>query len=186
MEPALDEAEVLKRARGKDREAITQIVVSHQDMVRSYLARYAPDPATADDLAQEVFLVALKSFDRVDPALGIRPYLMGIARNLSRSAWRKRLPDKVLSQDVIDTIAAPAPESEAARPGEDRLTILRECLERLAPKARGVIDRHYSHNESCEEIGRALGLALGSVRSILTRARKALLDCMRPKLEGSR
>ena len=177
------EAELLRRARAKDREAITQLVVAHQEMVRNYLFRHAPDPSAADDLAQEVFLAGLKSLERIDPAMGIRPYLMGIARNLVREAWRRRLPVSSVGFDsIVETLAAPAGDKEDGPNADLRLDALRVCMARLTPKVQNVINRHYAGEERCEDIARSLGVAVTTVRSTLTRARKALLECMRPKL----
>src|SRR6185436_1985662 len=99
--------EVLLRAQAGDPEAIAQIVRAHQGLIRGYVARLSPDPVTADDLAQEVFLAALRSLDRVDPDRGIRDYLLGIARNLGRLAWRDRLKGKEISGEALfEAIAA--------------------------------------------------------------------------------
>src|ERR1700749_4774924 len=45
--------------------------------------------SAADDLAAETFAVAFRSWDRLDPARPVRPWLYGIAANLVRHHWRK-------------------------------------------------------------------------------------------------
>lgn len=174
--------DLLSRARAGDPQAATQIILQHQGVIRSYLARLAPDPVTADDLAQEVFLAALQSLDRIDPALGIRPYLLGIARNLARTAWRERLKGRRVSGDHLFEALAQRPGPE--RP-EERLAALGECLKRLPPKAAHVVLRHYRDEDRCDEIARDLGTTASTVRSTLTRVRKALHDCIRLRLAGA-
>lgn len=176
------EAEVLARARAGDPSAVTRIVMEHQGVIRSYVARLAPDPVTADDLAQEVFLAAVRSLDRIDPGLGVRAYLLGVARNLVRTAWRDRLRSRERSgEDLFETLAA----QPAAEPSDRRLSALEDCLRRLPPRMLEVVTRHYREEERCEEIAERLGTKAGNVRSILTRSRQALRDCLQGKLSGA-
>jgi RNA polymerase sigma-70 factor (ECF subfamily) len=172
-------SDLLSRARAGDAQAVTQIILEHQGVIRSYLARLAPDPVTADDLAQDVFLAALQSLDRIDPALGIRPYLLGIARNLARTAWRERLKGRRVSGDeLFETLS----EKLGPERPEERLAALGECLKRLPPKSAEVILRHYRDEDRCDEIAKDLGTAVSTVRSTLTRVRKALHECIQAKL----
>ncbi len=157
--------------------------MEHQGAVRSYAARLAPDAVTADDLAQEVFLTALRSLDRVDEGLSLRAYLLGIARNLARMAWRDRLRGREVSGEaVFDLLAARSEEGEAPDRSERRRRALEDCLKHLPPRAQEVIFRHYRDEERCDEIARGLQTTPGNIRSILTRARRVLRECMEHKL----
>ena len=175
------DANVLDQARAGDREAIAKVVTHHQAAVRRYMARLAPDPASADDLAQEVFLAALQSLDRVNPELGIGPYLMGIARNLARMAWRDRMKRREISGDAVFEALA-AQQHETHESPDKRLAALRNCIQRLAPRAQQTIHLHYRDEWRCNEIASQIGATAGTVRSILTRARQSLRDCIRVSL----
>jgi RNA polymerase sigma-70 factor (ECF subfamily) len=172
--------DVLLKAQAGDPDAVAQIVRTHQALIRGYVARLAPDPVTADDLAQEVFLAALRSLDRVDPERGIRDYLLGIARNLGKLAWRERLKGKEISGDAIFAALAARGEPELA--SDRRVSALRECLQGLAPKAQEILLRHYREGQRCDEISQQIGTTPGNIRSILTRARQALRDCVRVRI----
>src|SRR5579862_7527640 len=91
----------LIRAQRGDRLAITAIVQEHQRTVRSYLSRLAPDAATADDLAQDVFLEAFQALQRIDPQRDLKNYLLGIARNRARMAWRKQYARREIAGEVL-------------------------------------------------------------------------------------
>jgi RNA polymerase sigma-70 factor (ECF subfamily) len=178
------EAELLQRAKLGDPEAVSEIVRRHQAVIRSYVGRLSPDPVTADDLAQEVFLVALRKIHRIDPRKGIRPYLLGVARNLVRLAWREKVRGREHPGDALFKIlAARSPEEERPLEPDVRLTLLRECMRELAPKALDMVLRHYRQEQQCDEIAGALGTTPGNVRSILARARQLLRECMEPKLD---
>src|SRR5262245_42559591 len=103
LEPAGD---LLARAQAGDQQAMAQLLMENQGIIRSYVARLAPDPVSADDLVQEVFLAALRSIEKVDPHLGIRGFLLGIARNMVRMAWRKRMTGKEVAGEAIFEVLA--------------------------------------------------------------------------------
>jgi RNA polymerase sigma-70 factor, ECF subfamily len=178
--------ELLVKAQAGDPDAIAQIVRIHQGLIRGYLARLAPDPVTADDLAQEVFLAALRSLDRVDPERGIRDYLLGIARNQARLAWRERMKGKEISGEALFTaLTAQCPTNDPDTASDRRLTALQECLKGLAPKALEVVLRHYREGQRCEEISGQIGTTPSNIRSILTRTRQVLRECIQLRFEGA-
>jgi RNA polymerase sigma-70 factor (ECF subfamily) len=183
MELSTRDDALLARARAGDTEAVTRIVLEHQDAVRRYVARLAPDAVTADDVAQEVFLAALRSLDRIDPRLGIRGYLLGVARNQVRSAWRARLRGPELPGDTVFAALSSAPD--AGPPTDGRLPLLEDCLRRLPARMLEVVTRHYRNEQHCDEIAGHLGTRPGNVRSILTRARQSLRECLKAKLAGA-
>ena len=172
--------EVLVRAQAGDPAAVEEIIRTHQGLIRGYVARLAPDPVTADDLAQEVFLAALRSLDRVDPERGIRDYLLGIARNLGRLAWRERMKGKEIPGDALFAAISARVEPDAG--SDRRISALQQCLQGLAPKALEVVLRHYRDERRCDEISTEIGTTPSNIRSILTRARQALRECVRLRL----
>lgn len=179
---------LIVRAQGGDRTAITAIVMEHQRAVRSYLSRLAPDPATADDLAQDVFLDAFEALKRVDPERDLRNYLLGIARNRARMAWRKVYTRREVAGDAMfDALEARANAGPGATDvsGGQRLEDLRTCLARLAPKALEVFQMHYRDELRCDEVAERLNMTAGSIRSILTRGREALRTCIESRAGGA-
>jgi RNA polymerase sigma-70 factor (ECF subfamily) len=156
------------------------------------LVRYLRDPATADDLAQEVFLAAFQNLSTCRSAAGLRGWLLGIARNLAvqhvRSETRRRARERgplaaQLAQWRIEQLEQ---DPEDGREHERRLAALRGCVERLPPDSRRIVDEHYFRRQSAESIAQREGRSAGSVRMLLLRVRKTLADCMRKKLSRDR
>ena len=180
---------LLVRAQGGDRAAIAALVTEHQRAVRSYLSRLAPDPATADDLAQDVFLEAFEALKRVDPQREVRNYLLGIARNRARMAWRKLYTRREVAGDALFDVLEARATVAAGAAGADtsgrRLEDLRTCLARLGPKAFEVFQLHYHDELRCDEVAERLNMTAGSIRSILTRGREALRTCIESRAGGA-
>jgi RNA polymerase sigma-70 factor (ECF subfamily) len=185
---ASDEVELVRQAAAGSREAFAQLVGIHQAAVRWCLVRYVRDPATADDLAQEVFLAAYRNLATCRAPANLRGWLLGIARNLAmqhvRAEARRRLKEQ---GPLAAQMAQWRIEQLEQAPGEDleherKFETLRHCVEHLAPESRRVVEEHYFHRQTVESIAQRQGRGAGAVRMMLLRIRKALGDCIHTNL----
>src|SRR5262249_33294850 len=105
----------------------------------------------------------------------LRHYLLGIARNRARMAWRKQYTRReVDGEGLFDAL-----ESRATKQQLDyRLDHLRACLARLAPKGLEVPRLSFGEELRSEEVAERMKMTSGSIRSILTRGRDALRSCI--------
>src|SRR5208282_894698 len=158
-----DEVVLLRQAAGGSREAFALLVRLHQEAVRWRLVRYLRDQATADDLAQEVFLVAYRDLATCRSADSLRGWLLGIARNMAiehiRSEARRRLREKgplatQLAQWRIEQLEQ---DPEEGLEHEQKLETLRNCVEKLPPESRQVVEEHYFQRQSVESIAQRQG-----------------------------
>lgn len=137
--------------------------------------------ALAEDLAAEAFATAYRRRASYEPSRGsLRSWLFGIAANVVRSHWREE-------QQLLELDARLAPASqERASAGPfadaaDERVIAASLAPRIAgalaalnPDQRDVLLLHAWADLSHEEIAAALGIAQGTARSRLSRARAAL------------
>jgi RNA polymerase sigma-70 factor, ECF subfamily len=143
----------------------------HAPLVR-YLTRRLGDRDWADEVAQEVFLRAL----RQDSLTSERSWLFAVATNLvrdeARRTARQRHHLKVLAEQERETVVE-MPPTTAERAHEQALA--RQALESLAEKDRlALLMREEGLNY--EEIASALELSVGSVGTTLSRARRRLAE----------
>jgi len=187
-----EEAELLRQAAGGSPQAFALLVRLHQAAVRWCVVRYVRDPATADDLAQEVFLAAYQNLAACRSAESLRGWLLGIARNMAvqhvRGEARRRLREKgplatQLAQWRIEQLEQ---DPEAGLDHERNLATLRNCVEHLAPESRRVVEEHYFHRQTVESIAQRQGRGAGAVRMMLLRIRKALGECIQKNLRHHR
>ena len=102
---AAEEALCIRRAAAGDRAAFARLVQAHQGYLRKLLTRLCQgDAARADDLAQEVFLIAYAKIGSSDRATFVA-WLLGIARNQLRNHWRSRARR---SSSTVHTTQLPA------------------------------------------------------------------------------
>ena len=148
------------------------------DLVR-FLHRKVWDEERARDLAQEVFVRAL----REEPAKP-RPFLFAVAANLARDEARTMIRRKrhlTLLQGGLTEGAPANPETEFIRAESGER--VRAALDRLSQRDREVL-LLWDGGMSYAEIAAETGLAPGAVGTTLARARKRLVETYKHKVRG--
>jgi len=147
-----------------DSERFLQLYQRHGDTVWRYLcARHRFEEAR--DLWQETFLHAWRGRDKLLAAASARAWLLTIAHHRSVSAVRRRKPTEPLADDVPGSVSE----------GEDaRLVDMRRWIGELAPIHRQVLELRLREQLSYEQIAQMLELPIGTVRSRLHHAVRAL------------
>ena len=136
-------------------------------------------PALAEDLAAETFATAYRRRASFDPRrASLRSWLYGIAANLVRNHWRAEQHLLALDARLLPEVDA----SGSAEAVDDRVTAamlaprLATALAQLTADQRDVLLLCAWAELSHEEIAAVLGVAPGTVRSRLSRARAALRE----------
>jgi RNA polymerase sigma-70 factor, ECF subfamily len=149
-----------------DRAALQRAVRATQAQVWRFCAHLA-DPASADDLTQEVYLRAMKALPRFRGDSSFRTWLLAIAR--------RTVADHIRSQQRRrgTTMGATAPEQEAAPP--DDQVILRAVVAQLPEDRRVAFVLTQILGLSYAEAAQVCRCPIGTVRSRVARARAELV-----------
>lgn len=154
---------------------------AYGEALYSYLRFHLPSPDLAEDLTAEVFLRALKSFPRFDPAAGTpRAWLFRIAQNALRDHHRQATRRQLVPISGMWDLESEAPSPEERLLWEEEVARLLAAMAQLPANDREVIGLCYGSELSMGEAGEILGLsdtatrtrlwrALGRLRKILTR-----------------
>lgn len=154
-----------------DHEAFAELVRLHQSAVRSFLRRLTGDDwGRADDLAQETFWRAYRHIGSYQGRGRFASWLFGIAYQLFVTDQRRRrgIAQVPLPEDI--PAAGDAGERLADRRTFDQL------MATLRPDERAAIVLHYRHELTHPEVAEALALPLGTVKSLIRRARLKLRE----------
>lgn len=170
-----DESLLVSRAQAGDAGAFGALVAAHQQLAFRVAFLIVGDAAEAEDAVQEAFVKAYHALDRFRPAEPFRPWLMRItantARNRRRSAAREeglRLRAAARTSDPIE------PSAEATVIGSERRRELMAAINELPGDDRVVIAARYFLDLTEAEIADVAGVARGTVKSRLFRARARL------------
>jgi RNA polymerase sigma-70 factor (ECF subfamily) len=181
------DAELVASALRGSQDAFRELVVRFERPVYSLVQRMVQDRATAEDLAQEVFLKAYRRLDTYDPQWKFSSWLFKIAHNTTIDHLRRGVPETVpleseeegrggLSAVLADEITE-SPHAAAER--RDLARSLERALSHLRPEYRLAVVMFYAQGASYQEICEVTGLPLGTVKTNLHRARKELAQVMR-------
>ena len=170
----------MSRAWRGDPDAYAALVAAHQQVAFRTAYLVLGDAAEAEDAAQEAFVRAYRALDRFREGEPFRPWLLRItanaARNRRRAAGRRAgLRLRVEATTARDT-AVPSAEADVLA-GEERQRLL-EAVNALAPDDRLVIGARYFLDLSEAEITKLAGVARGTVKSRLARARARMRDAL--------
>ncbi len=145
--------------------------------VLGYTLRRVEQPADAADVVSEVFLVAWRRLDEAPPGDG-RPWLFGIARHVLSNYHRGLRRRHRLGGRLRDTLAQDVEPDPATGVAEwDRI---RAVLLRLRPDDRELLMLVGWDGLTPSEAARVVGIAPGTARMRLARARQRFRDLMGP------
>jgi RNA polymerase sigma-70 factor, ECF subfamily len=166
--------QTFRKAIEGDRFAFADLVRAHQSMVFSIAWNYLHDNASAEELAQEVFLEMHRNLSNLDSAAHLTFWLRRVTTNrcidqTRRMRTRPRLglddiPEPAISPEMPDTLLGEA---------------IRKLTAALPEKPRMVVILRYQEDLEPTEIARVLDMPLNTVKSHLQRS----LAMLREKLE---
>ena len=162
-----DDIEDVRACQRGDREAFDRLVERHQRDVYRLCYRYVGGHEDANDLAQEVFLRAWRSIGRFrgDSAFSTWLYRIAVNACLNHRAL-KRLPTQELTEELPDPARGALSRAEA---DEDARRV-RGAIAQLPERQRATLILKLYHDLSHEEVARALGSSVGTVKSNLFHA----------------
>lgn len=153
--------------------------------LRAALWRYArvlgADAATADDLVQEAFVVALR---RPDFDAGVRGAAFVFLRTTARHLWLKSLRRRTSEREVDEADRVWDARCGAGDGvGDDYVAALRRCVAELPERSRSLLEATYGERRGRAASAAAFGLSEDGIKSALRRLRTALHDCITRRLE---
>lgn len=186
----LADDELLRMMACRNEEAFTVLYQRRHGAVYRFALQMSGSPSVAEEVTQEVFMVLLHEGSGYDSGRGtLASYLYGVARRL---AWRRMAQDRThvrIEEGEQDgrtpeqLIARSEVESALAR--DQAVKSLRRAILALPAGYREAVVLCDLHELSYADAARALGCAVGTVRSRLHRARALLSERLAAKRSNS-
>ena len=153
------------------------------DDVYRFALSLTRDEADADDVVQETFLRAYRSWHTFIPGTDCRRWLFTICRNVFLRSRERQRPTVDLEDGEQDALAAGSVYAAARENGYDdlyaRLDIapaLREAIDELAEPFRSAVLLVDVEDLSYDSAAEVMGVPIGTVRSRLFRGRRLLQE----------
>ncbi|MDA8043077.1 MAG: sigma-70 family RNA polymerase sigma factor, partial [Pirellulales bacterium] len=147
-------------------------------------------PQSADDIAQESRAIVDSTSTIFQRGTSFGAWLRTTACNLVRNELRRHGRLRVLPNDVAEILLSradeksthPSVEVEQAEQHEQRVSALRECLQKLPERSRRLVQQRYFEQLSLGVIAADEETNANNVSQILFRLRSALSDCIQKQL----
>jgi len=167
----LGERDLVERAVGGDVEAFEELYRVNVGRVYALCLRMAGDPALAEELAQEAFVRAWQKLSSFRGASAFSTWLHRVTVNVvlghRRSATRREARVRSVGDDFPRDVAG-------RQPGMAESIDLERAISSLPDGARMVFILHDVEGFRHREISRSMGIAVGTSKAQLHRARKLL------------
>jgi len=192
--PAMDHCSdelLMARYQKGDVASFAQLVERYERRIWVFLRRYVGEPATADDLLQEVFLRVVRAASTWNAEAKVSTWLYTIARNLctDHARWaRHRRADSLDAPSasessgllLVDRLASQDPGTDAKAQGRELIARLDAALLQLPEDQREVFVLRETVGMPFDEIAKTVGSSVSTVKSrmryALTRLRDLLED----------
>ena len=165
-----------------DRDAFGMLVHKYQDIVYSYAFQKVRNEADAQDIAQEIFLLAFRRLYQLRHPHLFRSWLYTIMSNECKR-WLERVTKNRRREIVLEQASDEALQVKPAHsvPVEGWQVDLEQAMSALPDENRVAVSMFYMGDCSLKEISEFLGVSVNTVKGKLHRARQQLGDVLSEK-----
>ncbi len=179
-EPITD-AELVQTAQTGNATAFGQLVRRYQGLIYGVTYHQVGNFADAQDIAQEVFVKAFRSIDRLQSPERFASWLKAIAVNECKMMLRGSRRTVPLEEVELSPSYAYLAQQSWKR--QERQADIRRAVDSLPEKSRLAVTLHYLSGLSHREIGEFLGITANAVTQNLHRARRQLKQILLAEIE---
>lgn len=192
QERVLEDRELVAKLLAKDEQAYRDFYRTYQEKIYKaavYILGYQ-DP-DAEDVAQEVFLAALKQLPEFEFRSSLYHWLYRICMYLCYERIRKRRRMVASLDEELESIAGPLSVEKAGRGQEEKerqkmMELVETQKEMLGDPCRGLLDLREKQSKSYAQMAGILKVPIGTVMSRLSRCKESLKALVQRALkEGS-
>jgi len=161
------------RCQTGDERALIDLVNQYQPRLGYFIGKMLGKSQGVDDLLQDVWLEVLRGLPRLKDASAFPAWVYRIARDRVYREMRGRG-----WMEAIEDAEEPVVEAADDRFDADDAELVHACLDEISPKHREVLVLRFMDDLSYEEMARITGSDVGTVRSRLHYAKRALREAM--------
>jgi RNA polymerase sigma-70 factor, ECF subfamily len=171
--PAACDAALIGRIAAGDKLAMRALFARHHVRIFRFVARLVRDHQLAEDVVSEVFLEVWRHAAAFEARSAASTWLLSIARFRALSSLRRR-GDAQLDEARAAAIPDSADDPDVTVRKRERGEILRDCLARLSPDHREIVDLVYYQGMAIGAVAAIVGIPENTVKTRMFHARKQL------------
>ena len=181
MDPT--DEELVRNCLAGQTEAYSELVRRYESRVLNFAHRALNDRALAEDLSQEVFVRAYRSLGRFRQDRKFRPWLMAIAANRIRDHLKSRGRRQEVTWDLSQTEKSRESDPLDRAAARQLLNRLETRIQALPEETQEILRLRFKLGLDYDEVAETMGLALGTVKSRISRTRVLLRKSLSEVME---
>ena len=173
----------------KDRPNLTTVIRTQRLRILNLCRKWLHHPRDAEDACQETFLRVTRAWDSFRSDCKVESWVfliaLNVCRNFNRRARRKRFDYAVEYNDAMNADDGETTSSSPRYRAPDKvyervqfLSKLEEVMKELSKSSQEILRLKITEGLTYDEVGESLGIAPGTVKSRIFRARRHLKQCV--------
>ena len=170
-----------------EKEEIVREYLKVQNTLKAYALSICIDFHIAEDICQEVALKLMKRADAYDSSKPFLPWALNITRCETIDYLKKhnRKNALVFNDEMTELMADTYLEISTEQNIEQRLLLLRKCLQKLSSQNFEIFKNKYVDRQSVKELAKKYRRSFLSIQSLLNRLREKLRRCIKVNMDVS-
>lgn len=179
---AESQAQFVHSLQAGDEKAFERLVTQYERPIVRFLYRYLGNSEEAKEICQEVFIKVFRGISSFQNQCSLKTWIYRITLNTvlnEKRRWYQRLKDRFVGLETVTrTHWDSIPDPELSLTMSERCRQVTMALKKLRADHRAILVLRDLEGLRYQEIADALGLALGTVKSRLARARQEMKDAI--------
>lgn len=170
-----------KTSESQDYQLFIKLYLANERRLYGYVRAMIPNWTDVDDIIQETASILWSKFGQFERGTNFSAWALKIAHNQVLNYCKVRKKDKLyFSVETLETLAE---NSCSKRPnGDERLSILKKCLQKLQANEQTLIELRYQPGGSTKGVSQQTGKELHVLYRLLNKIHAKLLLCIRRTL----
>lgn len=170
---------LVDRAKTGDREAYGELVARFQNSVFAMALARVRDPLEAQELAQDVFVHAMRKLPQLRDARCFAGWLRRITARMAINRLTRRGPLFGADPELLDTVAARDRTAEENFAVREAVEQLKAALAELKALDRATLEAFYLRGRSLKQMAREFDVPTGTIKRRLHVARQRLKEVLK-------
>ena len=182
----IDEKDLVARCRQGDDDAWRDLVDRFGQKVYAISYHFTMRREDAEELSQEIFLKVFENLHRYDGGFPLVAWILSVSRNLCIDRYRRRKREKsfrFISDDAVTALLKSEDDPSSMALKKERTQMLFSALSEIPEDLAEILILRDLNGLAYDEIGKALELPEGTVKSRLFRARSEVARKVRERHE---
>jgi RNA polymerase sigma-70 factor (ECF subfamily) len=183
----IDEKDLVARCRKGDDDAWRELVDRFGQKVYAISYHFTLKREDAEELSQEIFLKLFENLHRYDGGFPLVAWILSVSRNLCIDRYRRRKREKsfrFVSDDAVTALLKSEDDPSSVALKRERTQLLFSALSEIPEDLAEILILRDLNGLAYDEIGKALELPDGTVKSRLCRARAEVARKIRERHES--